>query len=466
MRGIGVISMLALARILAPEDFGLIAIVSSFVFLFEIISEAGSQQYIIQKDKVSETDLNTVWTVNIILKTICWLIFCAIVPLIASFFDKPELTLPLYVCSIILIISGFNNPGMFLYQKEFNFKPHFNVSVAAKMFSFAVTIALAITYQSYWAMVFGILTTYTVNLIGSYIMHSYRPLFSLKGWREQWNFSKWMLSRGVLGYIRSEVDTMFTSKLFNMSTVGGYNMMKNLTMIPAQDIITPATQPLLSSFSKVKADSDSFLYQLNLSLVGVTVISVFMATFCFFNADILVNILLGDKWLEYSDIFKYMSAYIITFSIMSVFIHAVTSINKVRWLFIYDLLSMLLVLAVLLSFSFENITIFAMTRVLITVVMVAFITLLCSYYFKLSTIRYLFVCTPPLVFCVVSGFAAQYILSYYTVENPIYAFLLSPILYLSFFILQVLLSLPVLSKIYEIQYFINLVAEQINKKFR
>jgi len=362
MRGIGIFSMLALARLLSTEDFGVVAIATSVVFLFDILSETGSQQYLIQKSKISDDDLNTCWTINLILKLIVWVLFVLLTPFIADFFESEALVMPFYVISSVILLSGFFNPGIYLYQREFNFNPLVKMSITEKLVSFFVTILLAFLYQSYWAMIAGVVTTYTIKLVYSYKLHEFRPKWSLKNAKEQWDFSKWMLLRGVMGYTRAEFDTAFVSKTFGLPSVGGYNLMKNLSLIPAQDIIAPATQPLLTSFSKVQNSKPDMIYQISLSLVIISVVAFPIVSFLGFNDKLVVEVMFGEKWVEFSVILKYLAVLIISFSWVSILNHALTSIGKVNLLFGYDFVSMLLLIGILLSLNYTDLHEFAFYR--------------------------------------------------------------------------------------------------------
>jgi len=90
-RGLGLISTLILARLLTPEDFGIVAIATLVVYLFEILAFAGKEQYLIQKTCVTNSDLNTAWTIDIILKSLLFLLFLISIEFIVEYYDKPML---------------------------------------------------------------------------------------------------------------------------------------------------------------------------------------------------------------------------------------------------------------------------------------------------------------------------------------------------------------------------------------
>ena len=90
-RSIGLISTLILARVLTPNDFGIVAISVLVVHFCDALSATGSQQYIVQKTDVDSDDVNSAWTIDIIMKLALWIILVLAVPLISSFYDRPEI---------------------------------------------------------------------------------------------------------------------------------------------------------------------------------------------------------------------------------------------------------------------------------------------------------------------------------------------------------------------------------------
>ena len=111
-RGIGIFSFLILARILTPEDFGIVSIATLLVFLCDILSETGAQQYIVHKEVVDDNDLNTSWTLGIILKSLLAIVLILASPFVASFYELPQLTVVLQIIALVLPLSALNNPKM------------------------------------------------------------------------------------------------------------------------------------------------------------------------------------------------------------------------------------------------------------------------------------------------------------------------------------------------------------------
>lgn len=464
IRVAGIISMLTLARLLDTDDFGIVAIATSAVFLFDILSESGTSHYIIQKTNIDDDDLNTSWSLNILLKLVVWVIFIVCVPFISDYFEEPKLIMALYAISLILPISAFYNPAMWLYQKELNFKPDFKLAVIDKTISFFTVISLALIFRSYWAMIVGVVLPYITKNILSYRLHPYRPSWSLNKLHEQWQFSKWVLFKGVLGYVRAEFDTFIVTKQFGMSAIGGYNMMKGLSAIPAQDIIVPATQPLLSSFAKVKSDPKSLKYQISLSLLIICLTIFPVATYVGLNHALITSVILGDKWIEYSEILGVMSIFIFTFSFISIFHYALIAVNKVKVIFYYDFITVVLLITILSISNLNDLLEFTIYRCALALISVFIFTIVVMKIFKLAALHIIKLILPIILVCAMSSYSSYYFDLLFT--NSLFTLVLSCI----FFFGNYLILISIFSLLYknteEVNHIKSLLHNGLNLAFK
>ena len=361
-RLIGLISTLILARLLTPDDFGIVAVATLILYFFEKFSNTGTNIYILQKDVVSDADLNTAWTIDVILKLIVWFILILSAPFIAEFYEAPKLENVVVVFSFILLIRGFTNPGLLLLRKNFQYKKIFNVSVLQKVLSFITAITIAINYRSYWAMIAGEIVFFSVLLISSYAIHHHRPSFTLLKAREQWKFSKWVLGKGFIGFIKGQLDTLIISKLFSAAELGKYHVNRNLATMPSQQVIIPALEPIISAISKSKNDDHAFAYQFNLCVFTLILIIFPMSTFMWFFPEPIVLVLLGDQWKDTSPLLAALSILVSAFCLSHLVHTCFLALGKTKTLFFYDVVSLVLIGTILLSLSNPTLEIFAMIR--------------------------------------------------------------------------------------------------------
>ena len=122
-KSLGIISMLVLARFLTPEDFGIVAIATIAAFFFDTIGQTGTQQYIIQKETITSQDVNTAWTLNLLFKAGCFLLFIAAIPFITDYSDNTLLKPVLYWISLIIPLGALISPGLIVQSRNLNYRP-------------------------------------------------------------------------------------------------------------------------------------------------------------------------------------------------------------------------------------------------------------------------------------------------------------------------------------------------------
>lgn len=382
-RLIGILSTLILARLLTPADFGIIAILALTIHLIDILSDAGSQQYIIQKQDADDTDLNTAWSIDLIGKLLLTALIWLLAPLIATTLNNPLLSDAIRVVSLSIPIRAFRNPALILLAKELQYQPLFKLGIYQKLLSFGAVMLVVAIHPSYWAIVVGDIVAALTMLIGSYRIHAYRPSWSLARLREQWRFSQWSLLRGITGFGRSQADMLIVSKLFPPAALGGYHLQRELALIPAFSLIIPATEPLLAAISKAKHDSELLGYRMRLSMVTLLAILIPLSVFIFRESELIVAVLLGDQWVANHQLLGYFSLMFFAFSFHALVSDCFTAINKLRPLFYFDLLSTVAIVSLLLLFSFLTIEQFALLRGLaglaITLSLLVFLQTLCRF---------------------------------------------------------------------------------------
>jgi len=361
-RSIGLISTLILARALTPDDFGIVAIAALVIHMCEVLSNLGSQQYIIQKDSVTEDDLNSAWTLDLILKTILWGLLVAVIPAISSFYDRPELENALYASSFILIIGALKSPGLILLRKSLQYKPIFTISVCQKVISFCAVMLIVYYSPSYWALVVGNIVSIITLAIGSYFLHPARPKLCIQKIWEQWPFSQWVLLKGGVGFTRAQVDTMLVSKYFSSEELGAYHLSRHISIMPSTEIIAPAIEPLLVSFAKVKNNARELAYRLSLCLLVVSLLIVPASVFIWFFPEPIVDFFLGSQWTNTYPLISALSILLYTIAIGQVLSQCCVALGKVRSLFIYDLLSLIFIFSLLYLFRNESLHEFALFR--------------------------------------------------------------------------------------------------------
>ena len=298
-RGLGFIRTIILARLLAPEDFGLLGIAMLAISTLETFSQTGFQAALIQKKDNVESYLDTAWTVSALRGVLLFLILFFSAPLVATFFNSPQAALVIKVIAVSTFLSGFRNIGILFFQKELEFNKQFVYELSATLVDLTIAITLAFMLRNVWALVLGGLAANFVRLFMSYILHPYRPHVRLdKGeFKELFGFGRWVLGSSILIFLVTQGDDIFVGKMLGVTALGFYQMAYLISNLPATEITHVISQVTFPAYSKLQEDIQR-LREAYLDVLKLTAfVSIPMAGGIFILAPEFTQIFLGAKWM-------------------------------------------------------------------------------------------------------------------------------------------------------------------------
>jgi len=153
MRLFGLVSLIILARILTPTDFGIVALAMLIVGLLEILSWTAIDLALIQRQETTREHYDAAWTLQVLQGLLVAVLLIIFSPYAASFFDEPALTNVIYVLALKFFILGFQNIGVVDFRKDLKFAKEFNFHLYKQAFSFLTVVSLALILENYWALV-------------------------------------------------------------------------------------------------------------------------------------------------------------------------------------------------------------------------------------------------------------------------------------------------------------------------
>jgi len=407
-RSLGLVSTLILARILFPEDFGIVAIAAITLQLATILSNSGIRQYIPQKDEVDNEDVNTAWTIDVLMKFALWVLMLLGAPLIGDFYGNAQVVGAIQVVSVVIFLRALQNPGLHLLRRSLNYKTIFWLQSIQKLTSFAVVVSVALATRSYWSIIIGDIVYALVGVLGSYMLHPYRPRLSLQRWLEQWSFTKWMFLRGIMGFLRSQLDNLMVSKIFTIGELGTYSIIRGISVLPATDIIAPAAEPLLSSFSRVKHDRLALDHQFRTSLLIAFLIIMPICIVLAKFSDALVFVLLGERWKDQGPLLANLTILLFSFSLGSLLGNLYIAMGKVRLIFFYNVVSLTFIFSFLLVLYENDLAEFALLRGILGLISTLLWMLLALYFTGSRMLSFTMVIVfPVLAISLVTVFLAE-----------------------------------------------------------
>lgn len=297
-RSLAFIRTIVLARLLAPEDFGLLGIAMLSISTLETFSQTGFPTFLIQKKNI-ESYLDTAWTVSAIRGILLFTILLCSAPLIAEFFSSPNASLIIQVLAISALFSGFTNIGIIFFQKELEFNKQFLYEFSAILVDLTVSITLAFVLRNVWALVWGGLAAKFIRLVLSYVLQKYRPRFKLQRekFKESYLFGKWIMGSTILVFLITQGDDIFVAKLLGISALGFYQMAYLIGSLPVTEIASVITHITFPAYSMLQDDIPR-LRKGYLKVLQLTAfISIPAAGAIFLLAPEFTQILLTKKWL-------------------------------------------------------------------------------------------------------------------------------------------------------------------------
>lgn len=295
----GLARTIVLARLLAPNDFGLYGIALLSLSALETFSQTGLNQALIQKKGDTKPYLDTAWTVQVIRGFVLAAILVVGAPLVGSFFAEPRAVLLVRVLGAGVLLKSLQNIGVVYFRKDLEFHKQFIYEFSGTFADLAVAIPAAFILRSVWALVFGLLAGNLVRMVVSYFIHSYRPHlgFNREQFKELFSFGRWILGSSILVFLVTQGDDILVGKLLGVAALGFYQLAYRISNMPATEITHVISQVTFPAYSKLQ-DTVSKLRNAYLKVLQLTAfISIPLAGLIFILAPDFTKIFLGEKWM-------------------------------------------------------------------------------------------------------------------------------------------------------------------------
>src|SRR5215467_10911008 len=274
---IGFLRSVTLARLLAPEDFGLFAMALTIMAAANALTTIGLDRTIIAnrfetRDEL-KAHLDTVWSAELIRRIIVALLVSLSAVPIARFYRQSELKVIIPLMAGAGLVQGFQNIGMVLLQKEINFKKIFWFDLAMNLGGALLTVALAAVMQNVWALVFGMLLTMTMGTALSFFFHPFRPRvkFERVALIQASHFAKFAIVFAVASYLSNTADNVMVGRLLGTAALGNYSLAFNIASAPII-IVFSVNAVLLPAYAEINKQKPAMLEAALLKSFNITLI--------------------------------------------------------------------------------------------------------------------------------------------------------------------------------------------------
>lgn len=295
---LGFLRLIILARILAPNDFGLVGVAWLILQIINTFTTTGIQQAMIHKPKIDKY-LNTAWTYLLIRGIVLYCILYILAPILGNFFNAVSAIQVIRAIGLTLIIEGFMNIGVIFFQKHLAFNKQFIYQISGSIVDFVVAIGLALILHNVWAIIYGSLANGFIRLILSYILSGYRPKieFKIDIFKELNSYGKWIGGSNILQFLYSQGDDMLVSKIFGTTSLGFYQLAYRISNLPTTQITWLISSVMFPAYSKIQSDRERVANIYLSVLLLIAFLSFFVGAIIICFAHDFTVLFLGSKWL-------------------------------------------------------------------------------------------------------------------------------------------------------------------------
>lgn len=299
-QGVQFLVMLVMARLLSPNDYGVVGMLVVFVAIAQAFVDGGFSQALIRKKDRTEVDNSTVFYFNIVVSVLIYLIFYLFAPFVSKFYNMPTLTPFMRVICLSIIINAFGVVQRALFNANIDFKAQAKASLIAVVISGIIGITLAFRGFGPWALVWQQLSNLVVNTLFLWIYSEWRPIlaYSWKSFNELFSFGSKLLATSLLNAIYDNIQTIVIGKLYAAKSLGLYSRATHFADLPSQQFTSVFMRVTFPVLCKVQDDLDRltsvYRRMLRVSAYIVFPLLIGMAAV----AHPMIRVFIGEQWIE------------------------------------------------------------------------------------------------------------------------------------------------------------------------
>ena len=321
---------IVLARLLSPADFGLVSMAMVFVYFTQTFMDFGLTSAVIQKKDPTETQINTVFYISLILATCLMLLMIVFAPAIGRYYDNPEVGRIARFVSYSFVIHALTGLQRALMSKRLEIKILSVVNIAGAIVQGASGILLAVKGFGAWSIVYSAFLGNITATIILWFKSSWRPkwLFNLHEIKDMFFFGFKMFLAGFLNAIYAKIDEMIIGKIFNPATLGYYYRSKSFNNL----IVSYSSEGLNSIFFPVISHLQNDLEKVNKvvlkSLETISFLVFALTGLLYLDAEPLIVILFGSKWLPSVDYFKILAFIAYAYPVSVILVNVLSGLGQ------------------------------------------------------------------------------------------------------------------------------------------
>jgi teichuronic acid exporter len=384
-QGIGFIISIFLARILTPEDFGLVGMTMVLVSFSQVFMDMGFSTALIQKQEITEEQFSTVFYLNILVGAFLTLLIFICSDLIASFYKQPAISSIMKGISSLFIINSLSIVQTTQFLKTINLKPPAICRGLAVLVSGSIGIVMAYAGFGVWSLVVQSILNAFIYTVLLWVISDWRPkiYFNINCIKDLWGYGSKIFMPNLIESIFSKLDVLIIGKIFSPASLGFYTRAQSLNNLVVQYTSGSLMKVFFPAISKHQHNTTKVTEIYSMTLVVVCFLALGLLSVLYVSAEDIIVLLFTEKWLKSVEYFRILVFGGFAYPLSSLMVNIISARGKSGDYFKLDIIK-----KVLLSFIFLIGFQIGIRAFLIGLVIFSFMAVLINMYFVSKEINY------------------------------------------------------------------------------
>lgn len=302
-------STMILARILVPEDYGIMAMVMAIAGFAKMFINMGLSAATIQRADINQAQVSTLFWINAGMGLLLMILLASLSPVVAWFYNTPELTWVTVAMSTMFLLNGLSVQHSALMSRQMRFFALSAINVVSMLAGISVAIFAALQGLGYWALVLNSLVNSFCTVSLKWLTVRWLPSLPSRasGVGSMIKFGSDLLGFNIVNYFARNLDNILIGRFHGSGPLGFYNKAYQLLMMPITNLRDPLLRVATPALSRLQNEPENYRnYYIKLVSI-LAFMSMPLVTFLFVCSDHVIGFILGPKWIEASELFKILA---------------------------------------------------------------------------------------------------------------------------------------------------------------
>ena len=303
------VSTAVLARLLTPNDFGLIAMVAAFTGFVSLFNDLGLSMATVQRQHITHDQVSTLFWINVALSLLFMLLAAVVAPAFAWFYGEPRLTLITLATAATFIFGGLTAQHTALLRRQMRFTPLALIEIASLAAGITTAITLASLGFGYWSLVAMTAAAAAATMLLTWLSSGWKPGLPKRrsGVRPMLAFGGSLTAFNFLNYFTRNADNVIVGTMLGAPTLGIYSRAYNLLMLPISQINDPIGGVAMPALSRLQNDPAGFRRYYVRAIQTLAFATMPLVLFCFVATDAIILTILGPQWTDAVSVFRWLA---------------------------------------------------------------------------------------------------------------------------------------------------------------